>query len=98
MDSIYCGKLIDWANQNHDIELKVVKRPQGKFEFVSIRWIAERTFGWLNRYRLLAKEIEKTLESSNADIQVAMTNIMPPRLTKPEKPIYQNESKIARLI
>lgn len=97
VDSAYSGKLIDWTKQNHDIDLKVVKRPQGKFEVVHMRWIAERTFGWLNRYRLLAKEYEKTLESSTADIQVAMTNLMLRRLTKPPKPNYQNEFRLAHL-
>ena len=40
------------------------------------RWVVERTFGWLNKFRLLSKEYEATLESSKADIEIAMIHIM----------------------
>lgn len=59
-----------------------MKRPQDTkgFKLLPERWIVERTFGWLNRYRLLSKEYEATLESSEADIQIAMINLMSRRL------------------
>jgi putative transposase len=96
-DTAYSGKLIDWSKRNYDVDLKIVKRPQGKFEVVSMRWIAERTFGWLNRYRLLSKEYETTMESSTADIHIAMMNIMVRRLTRPPKRTYANEHLLAHL-
>src|SRR5262249_37758320 len=40
------------------------------------RWVVERTFGWLGNYRLLSREYEKTVWSSEADIQLAMIHLM----------------------
>lgn len=44
------------------------------------RWIVERTFGWWNRYRRLAKDYERTIESSEGFIHVAMIRLMIRRL------------------
>jgi putative transposase len=46
------------------------------------RWIVERTFGWLNRYRRLAKDQERTVESSSALVYVALIHVMVRRLTR----------------
>lgn len=35
--------------------VELVRRPQRRFELQPKRWIVERTFGWLNRSRRLAK-------------------------------------------
>jgi len=81
-DGGYAGKLVDWTKTNIPWELVIVKRPQDAqgFKLLPKRWIVERTFGWLNRYRLLSKEYEATLESSEADIQIAMINLISRRL------------------
>ena len=46
------------------------------------RWIVERTFGWLGRSRRLSKEYERTTESSEAFIKVAMIHLMVRRLRR----------------
>jgi putative transposase len=46
------------------------------------RWIVERTFGWLNRYRRLSKDYELLPETSEAVIQVAMIHLMIRRLAR----------------
>jgi putative transposase len=46
------------------------------------RWIVERTFGWLNRSRRLSKDYERTTESSEAFIKVAMIHLMARRLRR----------------
>jgi len=81
-DGGYRGKLVAWTSENCPWELEIVKRPtdQKGFEVLPNRWIVERTFGWLNKYRLLSKEYEVTFESSEADIQIAMINNMSRRL------------------
>jgi transposase len=35
------------------------------------RWVVERTLGWINRARRLAKDFEATIESSLAWLQLA---------------------------
>lgn len=81
-DGGYAGKLVDWTKRNSPWKLEIVKRPQDAkgFKLLPKRWIVERTFGWLNRCRLLSKEYEATLESSEADIQIVMISLMSRRL------------------
>jgi putative transposase len=58
-DSAYRGKaLADWCKVVGDWDLEVVERTPGTHG-VAVRpkrWIVERTFGWLSRYRLPADE------------------------------------------
>lgn len=98
-DAGYSGQLVSWTSQKFAWELEIVKRPPGSKGFVLLakRWVVERTFGWLNRYRLLSKEYESTLESSTADIHIAMSHIMLRRLTRPPKPDYPNEHLLAQI-
>jgi putative transposase len=59
----------------------VRKNPDQKgFVVQPKRWIVERTFGWLNRYRRLAKDHERTTESGAAFVYVAMIHLMVRRL------------------
>ena len=81
-DGGYTGKIIDWLKDKWNCILEVVKRPRKKFQIVKWRWIVERTFGWLNRYRRLSKDFERNVKSSEAWIKIAMINIMVHRLAK----------------
>ncbi len=44
------------------------------------RWVVERTFAWLGRYRRLAKDYDLLPATSQAWIYLAMTHIMLKRL------------------
>ena len=46
------------------------------------RWVVERTFGWLGRYRRHSKDYETLTESSEAHIRIAMTHLMLQRITR----------------
>jgi putative transposase len=46
------------------------------------RWIVERTFGWLYRFRRLSKDYEVLPETSEALIYAAMVRIMLQRLAR----------------
>ena len=62
--------------------MQVVKRTDQEkgFKVLPKRWVVERTFGWLGRYRRLSKDYEKLTETSEAMIQLAMIHIMLRRL------------------
>lgn len=81
-DGGYSGKLIDWAFQFGHWVLEIVKRGdevQG-FSVLPHRWVVERTFGWLGRYRRLSKDYEELTETSESMIYLAMINLMTRRL------------------
>ena len=64
-------------------EIEVVKRSDDMKGFAVLpkRWIVERTFAWLGRYRRLSKDYESLASSSVAMIQMAMINLMVHRLS-----------------
>lgn len=74
--------LIEWVGSECGWELKVIKRSERAkgFEKLPKRWVVERTFGWLGRYRRLSKDYEKSAVTSEAMIQMAMIHIMVRRL------------------
>ncbi len=81
-DGGYAGKLIDWvADFGHWI-LWIVKRCDGVKGFVVLprRWVVERTFSWLGKYRRLSKDYESLTDSSETMVQIAMINLMIHRL------------------
>ena len=69
-DSAYGGpKLaLALAAMGRAPDLEIVKKHEGQqgFEVLSRRWVVERFFGWLGRCRRLAKDYERSLESSLA--------------------------------
>ena len=62
--------------------VELVHRIFPGFHVLPKRWIVERTFGWLNRYRRLAKDYERSTASSEAFVHIAMIALMARRLTK----------------
>jgi putative transposase len=81
-DRGYQGLLVDWVAERLDCLLEIVSRPREAvgFQVLPHRWIVERTFGWLGRYRRLSKDYEEQATSSEAMIQIAMINLMLHRL------------------
>ena len=83
-DGGYGGRLIDWTLQFGDWVLEIVKRDddvQG-FKVLPHRWVVERTFAWLGRYRRLSKDYEERTETSESMIYLAMINLMTKRLSR----------------
>ena len=64
----------------------MVSRPAGSVGFVKLprRWVVERTFAWLGRYRRNSRDYERFAESSEAMIKVSSIHRML-RLLKPDK-------------
>jgi putative transposase len=84
-DGIYRGSPILWA-MGLGWTLELVKRAAGQVGFTPLarRWVVERTFAWLGRYRRLSKDYEYLTHNSEAMIHLAMINLMLHRL-RPER-------------
>jgi putative transposase len=82
-DGGYAGRLVEWAKLVGGWVLDIVKRSDRAlgFEVLPKRWIVERTFAWLGRYRRLSKDYEELTASSEAMISLAMINVMIHRLS-----------------
>jgi putative transposase len=84
-DSAYRA-LASWVARHGRWVLEIVTRRDGAvgFEVIPKRWVVERTFGWLGRYRRLAKDYETNPASSETWIYVAMIHRMS-RFTLPDR-------------
>lgn len=63
-----------------EVEVEVIKRTSQEFESLPKRWIVERTFGWLNRFRRLSKDYEVYTDHSEAMICGSLLRLMVRRL------------------
>lgn len=62
-------------------QVEIIKRIGSGFEVLPKRWVVERTFGWLGRYRRLSKDYELLPEVSESMIYAVMVRLMLKRLT-----------------
>jgi transposase len=85
-DTGYNGKpFARYAQAVAAITVEVVARTSPhSFRVLRRRWVVERTFGWLMRYRRLARDYERTTASSEAMIYWATVIIMTRRLARYE--------------
>ena len=101
-----------WADtkyRNHELDawlkaegvryrIEVVSRPAGSEGFVELprRWVVERTFAWLGRYRRHSRDYERYSESSEAMIRVSsihrMLKLLKPDQSKKAVPFRYRES------
>ncbi len=61
VDQGYTGDEAAQAAEEQGIRLEVVKLPEAKKGFVLLprRWVVERSFGWMARFRRLARDYER---------------------------------------
>ena len=61
-----------------DFVIEIVRRSDKQigFEVIPRRWVVERTFGWMIRWRRLVRDYEKRLDVSEAMIHVAMGSLL----------------------
>lgn len=74
LEGVVVNKSAEWATKWEGDE---------KFKgFVPLkwRWVIERTFAWLSRYRRLAEDLEHSTTHSKTMIHLAMTHILLSRL------------------
>jgi putative transposase len=66
------------------LEIKDKDPDQKGFKVIKWRWVVERTFAWLGRYRRHSRDYERRTESSQAMIQLSAIQQMLKRL-KPKR-------------
>ncbi len=83
-DGGYAGTLIEWVKEQCQWILEIVLRPKDTVGFLVLprRWVVERTFAWIGRYRRFSKDYEVYTTSSETLIYAAMIHIMIRRLAR----------------
>jgi putative transposase len=84
-DGAYAGALPSWVRGLRKwgkVRVEIVRKAKGRrgFAVVPWRWIVERTFAWLGRYRRLKSDYERLPETTEAIIHIAMIRLMVRRL------------------
>lgn len=83
VDQGYSGKNFAHAVKQvcgQEVRVEMIERISQTFEQLPKRWIVERTFGWLNRFRRLSKDYEVHSEVSEAMIYGSLLRLMVKRL------------------
>jgi transposase len=78
VDQGYTGEVPKQAAADQGIQLEVVKLPGAKRGFVLLprRWVVERDFGWLSRFRRLARDQERLADVLKGFHLVAFSMLM----------------------
>ena len=71
-DGAYAS-IVETVRQQFGWVLEIVKRSEQVkgFQVLPRRWVVERSFGWLGRYRRLARDYEHTISSSESMVYIA---------------------------
>lgn len=83
-DGGYGGAWVVWALKLWRCTVEIVKRTEAHtFRVLPRRWVVERTFGWLGRYRRLSRDYERQAQTGETMVYLAMIRLMLARLAKP---------------
>jgi transposase len=82
VDQGYTGEEPAGEARANRVELVVVKHTEAKRGFVLLprRWVVERSFGWLGRFRRLARDYERLTETLAGWHWLAFLTVLLPRL------------------
>jgi putative transposase len=78
--------------------IEVVSRPPDTVGWVTLphRWVVERTYAWIGRYRANSKDYERCNKSSEGMVYTAMTRLMLNRLSPgPPGPPFRYRKNVA---
>jgi transposase len=82
-DQSYRGEPCRKAGQNLGIEVEAkTSGSKGSFIPTGLRWVVERSFAWLSRYRRLNTIFDRTDESLIAFVYIAFSSILACRLRR----------------
>jgi transposase len=84
VDQGYTGEAAETAAADQGIKLQVIKLPEAKRGFVLLprRWVVERSFAWMARFRRLARDYERLGETLAGLHFVAFAILMLARLVQ----------------
>ena len=70
-----------------DFTVEVVRKlpDQKGFQVLPRRWVVERTFGWMTRWRRLVRDYEKRMDVSDAMIHLSMGALLLRRVAHPNR-------------
>jgi putative transposase len=71
-----------WHTQGIEAEISIQQKVRN-YAVTSKRWVVERTFAWLGRYRRLSKDYEYWCQTSENWIYIAMSCLLVKRLAHP---------------
>ncbi len=71
-----------WVARYQHFALELVRRAAGVVGWVLLpkRWVVERTFAWLGRYRIHSRDHERSIEASEAQVRISMIHLLLRRL------------------
>jgi transposase len=83
-DAGYTGRFVRDARKIWDLAVAIVKRPDQAKGFVLLhrRWVVERSFAWLTKFRRLVRDYETLPATHEAMIWTAATWQLSNRLTR----------------
>src|SRR3989304_6211568 len=88
-------KLMDKAELENFV-IEIVRRIDGEpgFKVLPRRWVVERTFAWMTRWRRLVRDYEQRIDVSKAMIHVAMGSLLLRRITSASARRLVRESRV----
>ena len=77
-DMGYKNTFKEYIELNYKWKLEIAQKPESSKGFIpqKNRWQVERSFGWLNFRRRLFRDVEKTIASSEAMLQIAFISFI----------------------
>ena len=72
-----------WVKRFKHLVLELVRRPAKAVGWLLLpkRWVVERTFAWLGRYRIHSREYERLPEHSETQVRISMIHFLLRRAT-----------------
>jgi transposase len=85
-DGGYAGRLVIWACKILSLSVEVVKRTDDVkgFKVLPRRWVVERTFAWISKFRRCVRDYETLPTHHEAMVHISMIMTMSRRLARTE--------------
>jgi transposase len=83
-DGGYAGRLVTWAKTVLNMTVEIVKRSDDikGFKVLPRRWVVERSFAWLSKYRRCVRDHETLPEVHETMVYIASIMLMSRRLAR----------------